>query len=115
MVVDDDEPVREAIAEVLAFDGYAVRVARDGAEAMKVLRDVPRPCVALIDLIMPRIDGWELARAIHEDPQLGDIPIICSSAGRDAPPSGCAAVLNKPFDDAALEAAVRTAFATLKH
>src|SRR5204863_2274563 len=113
VVVDDDEPVREAIAEVLAYDGYDVRLARDGAEAMKVLRDVPRPCIALIDLIMPRVDGWELVRAIHEDPELGDIPIICSSAGREPPPDGCAAVLNKPFDDATLEAAVRRAFATL--
>src|SRR6266850_1569300 len=104
VVVDDDEPAREAIAEVLAYDGYGVRVACDGVEAMQVLRDVPRPCVALIDLVMPRVDGWALVQAIHEDPQLGDIPIICSSAGRDEPPGGCAAVLYKPFDDTALEA-----------
>ncbi|MDB4968658.1 MAG: response regulator [Myxococcales bacterium] len=114
MVVDDDEPVREAIAEVLADDGYDVRVACDGDEAITVLREVPRPCVALVDMIMPRIDGWQLVRTINADPSLRDIAIICSSAGREEPPDGCVGVLRKPFDHASLNEAVRAAFATLK-
>ena len=113
VVVDDDDPVREAIADVLVEDGYDVRVARDGVEALQLLKSVPRPCVALIDLVMPRVDGWELVRAIHADPKMGDIPVIVSSAGREEPPEGCAAVLHKPFDYLALGQAVRAAFATI--
>jgi CheY-like chemotaxis protein len=110
VVVDDDEAVREAIADLLALDGYAVLTASDGAEALRVLATAPRPCVALIDLIMPRLDGWELVRAIGDAAALRDIPLVCTTAGRDAVPRGVQAVLRKPFDDRALTEAVRRAF-----
>jgi CheY-like chemotaxis protein len=113
VVVDDDEAVREAIGEVLTEDGFQVRLARDGDEALRVLHEVPRPCVALIDLVMPRIDGWQLVRAIQGDASLGDIPLIVSSAGREDPPAGCVGVLQKPFDNSALGDAVRAALATI--
>ncbi len=105
MVVDDDDAVREAIADVLVLDGYDVLIARDGDEALRVLGLAPRPCVALVDLVMPNIDGWELVRAIAATPALRDIPIVCTTAGR------VVAVLHKPFDDRALSEAVRDAFA----
>ena len=111
MVVDDDDAVREAIADVLAFDGYAVLTASDGGEALRLLGTAPRPCVALIDLVMPNIDGWELVRALSAAPELRDIPIVCTTAGRDDRPEGCVALLRKPFDDHALADAVRGAFA----
>lgn len=110
VVVDDDEAVREAIADLLALDGYAVLTASDGDEALRVLESAPRPCIALIDLIMPRLDGWELVRAIGAQAKLRDIPLVCTTAGRDEVPSGIHAVLRKPFDEQALTAAVRRAF-----
>jgi CheY-like chemotaxis protein len=110
VVVDDDEAVREAIADVLALEGYEVMTARDGDEALRVLERAPRPCIALIDLVMPRVDGWELMRAIGEAPSLRDIPVVCTTAGRGAPPEGCHSMLRKPFDDSALAEAVRVAF-----
>ncbi|MCU1283340.1 MAG: response regulator [bacterium] len=112
VVVDDDDAVREAIADLLSLDGYAVLTACDGNQALRVLERAPRPCVALIDLIMPRVDGWELVRAIGAAPALRDIPLVCTTAGREAAPSGCHAVLRKPFDEHALTAAVRRAFGT---
>lgn len=111
MVVDDDDAVREAIADVLALDGYAVLTARDGDEALRLLAVAPRPCVALIDLVMPNVDGWELVRALAAAPGLRDITIVCTTAGRDDVPDGCFAILRKPFDDHALSATVRGAFA----
>lgn len=113
VVVDDDEAVREAIADSLVLDGYEVLTARDGDEGLEVLRRAARPCVALVDLVMPRVDGWELARAINATPALRDIPIVCTTAGREELPPGCSAVLRKPFDDRALSAAVRAAFGRL--
>jgi chemosensory pili system protein ChpA (sensor histidine kinase/response regulator) len=111
VVVDDDEGVREAIADVLELDGYKVLTARDGVEALRVLLQAPRPCVALVDLVMPRVDGWQLARAIANEPGLRDIPVICCTAGRAEFPIECHAVLRKPFDDETLSAVVRGAFA----
>jgi CheY-like chemotaxis protein len=110
VVVDDDEAVREAIADLLSLDGYSVLTAGDGAEALRVLARAPRPCIAVIDLIMPRVDGWELVRAIGAEATLRDIPVVCTTAGRGEAPSGCSAVLRKPFDDRALSDAVRRAF-----
>lgn len=114
VVVDDDEGVREALADVLALDGYAVLTARDGAQALEVLREAPRPCVALVDMVMPRVDGWQLVRALAGDTAYGGIGVICCTAGREAPPVGCAVVLHKPFDDTALNAAIARAFATVR-
>lgn len=111
VVVDDDDAVRDAIAEVLALDGYHVVTACDGDEALRLIGVASRPCVALVDLVMPNVDGWELVRALSEAPGLRDIPIVCTTAGRDEVPLGCVAVLRKPFDDRALTAAVRGAFA----
>ena len=110
MVVDDDEAVREAIADLLALDGYAVLTASDGDEAMRVLAGAPRPCIALVDLIMPGVDGWELMQALITAPALRDIPVVCTTAGRSEPPPGCHEILRKPFDDRTLAAAVRRAF-----
>ena len=111
VVVDDDEAVREAMEDVLQLDGFHVLTASDGDEALRVLHAAPRPCVALVDLVMPNVDGWELLRAIAGEPALRDIPLVCTTAGRDERPQGCVAILRKPFDDRALVAVVRSAFA----
>lgn len=110
LVVDDDEAVREAIADVLTLDGYAVLTASDGDEALRLLGNAPRPCVALVDLVMPRVDGWELLQSIAANPALRDVSVVCTTAGRDTPPPGCDAILRKPFDDAELARVVRAAF-----
>ncbi len=110
VVVDDDDAVRGAIADVLALEGYSVVTAGDGDEALPLLHEAPRPCVAIIDLVMPRVDGWELVQAIRRSPRLRDIRLVCATASRCAPPKGCR-LLRKPFGDVELFAAVRRAFA----
>ncbi len=111
VVVDDDEAVREALVDVLELNDFAVLSARDGGEALKVLRRAPRPCVAMVDLVMPRFDGWQLAQAIFTEPELAGIPVVCCTAGRGEAPVGCAAVLRKPFAVDALVAVLREVFA----
>jgi CheY-like chemotaxis protein len=111
LVVDDDEAVRAAIAETLDIDGYAVLTAANGEEALHVLGGAPRPCVVVVDLVMPRVDGWELTDALAE---LRDVIVVCITAGRHTPPASCHALLRKPFDGHALVATVRGAFARLR-
>ena len=63
LVVDDDASVREALRELLSGEGYAVVTADDGQDALDRLGTMEPPCLILLDLRMPRVDGWEfLAR-----------------------------------------------------
>ena len=82
LVVDDDELIRSAIAEIVQEMGVAVTEARDGLEALEVLATGPRPCLALVDLMMPRMCGEEFARAVRR--MHLDFAIVSMSAGDGA-------------------------------
>jgi CheY-like chemotaxis protein len=79
MVVDDNEPSREALARRLARRGYGVVTAVDGLEAVDLARSV-KPDLMLIDLGLPGIDGWEATAGLKADAATGHIPIIVLSA-----------------------------------
>jgi two-component system cell cycle response regulator DivK len=79
VVVDDDRDAREMLSEYLAFCGFAVHQAEDGREAIDVAERV-RPAVMLIDLMMPRMDGWEAARRLKTDASTRNITIVAVSA-----------------------------------
>jgi CheY-like chemotaxis protein len=110
VVVDDDDAIREAMIDLLSLDGFDVLCARDGAEALDVLGKAPRPCIAIVDLVMPRLNGWQLARAIMSESALHDIGVVCCTAGRSEAPAGCISILRKPFDADTLVTAVHEAF-----
>ena len=106
LVVDDERDIREAVAEVLRDEGFAVVDATDGADAIRQLR-AHHPAVVLLDLMMPGMNGWEFCAARKGDPELSAIPVIVISAlgrvsGRDA-----AAWLQKPVELDALVETVR--------
>lgn len=81
LVVDDDEDSRMTIEEVLVDRGYSVVQARDGEQALELLRssDVATIGAILLDLRMPRLSGWDLVKILKRDPQLSRIPIIVTS------------------------------------
>jgi CheY-like chemotaxis protein len=77
LVVDDDADLRESIGVVLAAAGHAYMTAVDGADALKRLRgEGVRPCVVLLDLMMPRMNGFELCAVMKADPLLASIPVV---------------------------------------
>lgn len=80
LVVDDDPYIRDALADVLADEGYAVTAARDGEEALEFLRASLRPAVILLDLRMPGMSGWEVRKRLLADPELSGIPVVLLSA-----------------------------------
>ena len=97
LVVDDDVSVRSLYADALEEAGHMVAVAIDGADALDRLHGGSVPCVALSDVRMPRMDGFELSRAVARDPELASIPVVLvtgdkilsfSSPARDKPFSG---------------------------
>jgi CheY-like chemotaxis protein len=76
LVVDDDSAVRRMILLLLRSDGYETESAKDGAEALALMRR-RRPCLVLLDLTMPMMDGWEFRKHQLADPALADIPVVC--------------------------------------
>jgi chemosensory pili system protein ChpA (sensor histidine kinase/response regulator) len=75
MVVDDSLTVRKITGRLLAREGYEVLTAKDGVEALEQLADVI-PDVMLVDIEMPRMDGFELTRNVRGDARLKGVPII---------------------------------------
>jgi chemosensory pili system protein ChpA (sensor histidine kinase/response regulator) len=75
MVVDDSLTVRKITGRLLAREGYQVETAKDGVDALQQLQDI-RPAVMLLDVEMPRMDGFELTRNIRANAALKHIPII---------------------------------------
>jgi CheY-like chemotaxis protein len=84
LVVEDDQEVRDAIAEVLEDCEYKALPASNGAEALERLRTAePRPCVILLDVMMPTMDGWAFRAVQRRDPAMKDIPVVLLSAHTD--------------------------------
>jgi CheY-like chemotaxis protein len=83
LIVDDDGETCDALAEVLQAEGYAVRSAHDGHDAMEILREQldrrALPSVIVCDLRMPVMDGWSFWSALRQDPVLASIPVIVMS------------------------------------
>ena len=76
LVVDDDPDIRETLGLLLGRHGYTVSVAADGAEALQRMREMsPRPCLVLLDLMMPGMNGFELWEAM-EGTDLSAIPVL---------------------------------------
>jgi len=104
LLVEDDDELRTALAELLKLDGYRVREARNGAHALRVLRadEDARPLAVVLDLTMPSVDGWEFRRALASIPDYADVPVVVISAVDEdlARRAGLTAVeyLQKPID-----------------
>ena len=75
LIVDDDPATRELLARFLGREGFAVRTAADGQEGLGLVRSL-HPRVVLLDVTMPRMDGWSVLRALKTDPALRDIPVV---------------------------------------
>ena len=83
LVVDDDHDVREVVAQVLEDEGWAVESASDGVFAVEHLDRSTPPGLILLDLMMPRMNGWEVLEAISARPGLHGVPIVILTAAVD--------------------------------
>ncbi|WP_338662153.1 response regulator [Pararoseomonas sp. SCSIO 73927] len=78
LVVDDDPASRELLSRFVVRDGFAVRCAHDGEEGLRMARQL-RPTAILLDVMMPRMDGWSVLTALKADPELAEIPVVMVS------------------------------------
>jgi len=78
MIIEDDRFLSSLIKARLEKDGFAIAQAFDGEEAIKLLKQV-RPDVVVLDLIMPRVTGFEVLEAISINPELNRVPVVILS------------------------------------
>ncbi len=101
LVVDDDEVIRSFLVEALGDEGYEVRGAADGSEALDLL-DVWVPGLIILDLMMPVMDGWTFRTEQRKRPTIADVPVLILSGTHDlgthAERLQAAGVISKPFD-----------------
>jgi signal transduction histidine kinase/CheY-like chemotaxis protein len=78
LVVEDHPDQREIICDMLESEGYNVVLAEDGEEALELAHDV-RPVAMVLDVLLPRADGWEVLDRLRSDPEIQDIPVLITS------------------------------------
>jgi CheY-like chemotaxis protein len=81
LLVDDDDDVIEVFVDVLGAEGYELTIARNGREALDLLRSGLRPRAILLDLMMPGMDGFEFRAQQLADPTIADLPVVVLTAG----------------------------------
>jgi CheY-like chemotaxis protein len=112
LVVDDDDVIRQLISVNLELEGFEVETAVDGEDCLKKVKDVA-PDVVTLDIMMPRLDGWETATRLRQDPETSALKVVLLSArAQEADLErgtriGVDAYLTKPFDPDELIAVVR--------
>jgi DNA-binding response OmpR family regulator len=89
VIADDDPAIRESFAVMFQARGYTVHTCGDGLTAVALCKDV-RPGVALIDLEMPGLDGYEVARQLRADLDLAEIRLVAVTGRSDAQASALA-------------------------
>ena len=80
LIVEDDADLRSVEAEVLGAEGFDVRTASDGIEALEAIEASGTPALILLDLRMPRLNGWDLAARLRANDRLRSVPIVVVAA-----------------------------------
>jgi signal transduction histidine kinase len=112
LVAEDDAGAAEMLKTILTRVGYEVRMARDGAEALRLAEEAPLPDVLLLDWMLPEVTGLEVCRLIREQKDALELPILMVTAKADAESvsaafaAGASDYLTKPFLGAELRARV---------
>lgn len=112
LIVDDDPPIRNLLRQIFKRIGLEAREARDGVEAISHV-EASMPRLIMLDLMMPRMNGWEVLEALRERGMLEQVPVVVLTAvgsqrTENLSSYGVRAVLNKPFEIHDLIATVKT-------
>jgi two-component system alkaline phosphatase synthesis response regulator PhoP len=120
LIAEDSSTVRRVVAGRLAADGYQVVEAADGEAALRLTR-AERPDLVVLDKVMPKCDGFEVVRALREDPQTRDIPVVMLTERATEPDVlsglglGVDEYMAKPFSPRELSARVQRVLARAGH
>ena len=117
LIVDDDAGLRGFVRASLELEGYTVREAANADEGLAALEEEP-PDLILLDVMMPRVDGWEMLRRVQERHGVGAIPVLMFSgkidetSAADATERGAQGFIGKPFDPQQLIESAKQMLAT---
>jgi DNA-binding response OmpR family regulator len=112
LVVDDDPEIVAMLTARLGHRGYTITTASDGERALELARR-EKPDLVLLDVMMPKRSGWEVARALRQDPVTQDIKIVMVTAIGEqvneltSPLYGADAYIDKPFEFDKLEHVIK--------
>ncbi|MFY3744373.1 response regulator [Anaeromyxobacter sp. Red801] len=113
LLVEDDDAIRESVAECLDAEGYAVAMVENGVAGLEWLRRSPRPHLVVLDLVMPVMNGAQFLETLRADPALRDLPVVLMTAAlpsEQLPVPVADGYLTKPFElDELLETVARHA------
>ncbi|MEM6836777.1 MAG: response regulator [Cyanobacteria bacterium P01_C01_bin.120] len=113
LVVEDSIPQRTMITELLKGNGLTVAAANDGVEALEQIQAGQQPDLVVLDIVMPRMNGYEVCRRLKSNPAMQNVPVIlCSSKGEDfdrywGMKQGADAYIAKPFQPTELLGTVK--------
>ncbi len=99
LVVEDDPDIREALSELLGFEGYHVVTASNGQEGLDVLATLRQPCLVLLDLMMPVLTGYEFLERLRVSGVITLVPVLVLTASHvTETPAGAVGLLRKPVE-----------------
>jgi twitching motility two-component system response regulator PilH len=113
LVVEDSPTQREIIIDLLQGSGLTVMIATDGMEALQHMQEASCPDLVVLDIVMPRMNGYEVCRKLKTDPKTQNVPVVmCSSKGEEfdrywGMKQGADAYIVKPFQPKELLATVK--------
>jgi CheY-like chemotaxis protein len=101
LIVEDDMDIRNALRDMVELDGYYAETAENGADAMRKLNDMPKPCLIILDIMMPVMNGLEFLAASERDSRIVTVPVVIVTAyeaiaRRER--SRAAGIVGKPID-----------------
>jgi CheY-like chemotaxis protein len=96
LIVEDERDIREIVGELLTSEGFRVLSAADGRQALELLQNGPRPCLVLLDLVMPVMNGYQFMDVLMADTALRTLPVVLVSALNAGMPNG-PLLLRKPI------------------
>jgi CheY-like chemotaxis protein len=107
LVVEDDVELRETMCEALEWSGYAVISAKEGVDALNKAGTTETLSLVILDLLMPKMNGWDFVEQLRKRSGLATVPIIVYSCVPGPAPATVARMLKKPFPLNGLLALVR--------
>jgi CheY-like chemotaxis protein len=111
LVVEDDPHTRTAVAGMLRENGFKTWREPNGTRALRRLRGRPKPCVILLDLMMPGITGWEFLERHRESPSLSKVPLVLMTGWTDTDLAQARAMVAKPIEPSRLLRSLRRVLA----
>lgn len=99
LIVEDDDDIRNVMIDLLESEGYAAQAATNGKEALDLLGTITKPCLVLLDMMMPIMNGRQFLDKVMSDAVLAPIPVLIVSAVADKTNTeGSVGFLKKPID-----------------